>query len=60
MQEYKREKSSLETRLKDMSKATAHHNDHLRAIDAWYNQVSRLPVTPLREIEYISDSSKVD
>jgi hypothetical protein len=42
MQEYKREKMSLETKLKEMSKATAYHNDHLRVIDAWFNQVSIL------------------
>ncbi|KAF9884362.1 E3 ubiquitin-protein ligase bre1 [Aspergillus nanangensis] len=39
MQEYKREKVSLEARLKEMSKATSYHNDHLRVIDAWYNQL---------------------
>lgn len=40
MQEYKRDKASLETRLKDMSKAAVYHNDHLRVIDAWFRQVS--------------------
>ncbi|PLB33563.1 E3 ubiquitin-protein ligase BRE1 [Aspergillus candidus] len=39
MQEYKREKSSLEAKVKEMSKATAYHNDHLRIIDAWYQQM---------------------
>lgn len=39
MQEYKREKVSLETRLKEMLKTTTYHDDHLRVIDAWYNQV---------------------
>ncbi|KAI9934084.1 hypothetical protein ASPWEDRAFT_36084 [Aspergillus wentii DTO 134E9] len=39
MQEYKREKISLETKLKEMSKATTYHNDHLHIIDAWYNQL---------------------
>lgn len=39
MQEYKREKSSLETRLSQMSKAATFHNDHLRVIDAWFKQV---------------------
>ena len=41
MQEYKREKVSLEGKLKEMSKATAYYNDHLRIIDTWYKQVSR-------------------
>lgn len=40
MQEYKREKAGLESRLDRMSKAAAHHDNHLRAIDAWFRQVS--------------------
>lgn len=40
MQEYKREKSSLESRLSQMSKAATFHNDHLRIIDLWFKQVS--------------------
>ncbi|KAJ5180263.1 hypothetical protein N7492_003473 [Penicillium capsulatum] len=39
MHEYKRDKQSLESRLNQMSKATAHHNDHLRVIDSWFNQL---------------------
>jgi len=39
MQEYKREKVSLETKVKELSKAATYYNDHLRVIDAWYNQV---------------------
>jgi hypothetical protein len=46
MQEYKREKTSLEAKLKEMSKATAYHDDHLRIIDAWFNQVSILAHLP--------------
>lgn len=40
MYEYRREKSTLESRLNQMSKNAAHHNDHLRVIDVWFNQVS--------------------
>ncbi|OGE51280.1 hypothetical protein PENARI_c014G09544 [Penicillium arizonense] len=39
MQEYKREKSSLESRLSQMSKAATFHNDHLRVIDSWFKQL---------------------
>ncbi|KAJ5753688.1 uncharacterized protein N7511_007841 [Penicillium nucicola] len=39
MQEYKREKSSLESRLSKMSKAATFHNDHLRVIDSWFKQL---------------------
>ncbi|KAG0160518.1 hypothetical protein PDIDSM_8048 [Penicillium digitatum] len=39
MQEYKREKSSLESRLSQMSKAATFHNDHLRIIDLWFKQL---------------------
>ena len=42
MQEYKREKTSLETKLKETSKGANYYNDHLRIIDAWYNQVGGL------------------
>ncbi|KAJ5441480.1 E3 ubiquitin ligase BRE1 [Penicillium cf. griseofulvum] len=39
MQEYKREKSSLESRLGQMSKTATFHNDHLRVIDSWFKQL---------------------
>ena len=39
MQEYKREKSTLEARLNDLMKKAANHDDHLRAVDAWFTQV---------------------
>ncbi|KAL4818259.1 BRE1 E3 ubiquitin ligase-domain-containing protein [Aspergillus spinulosporus] len=39
MQEYKRDKVSLEAKLKESAKATAYHGDHLRVIDAWYSQL---------------------
>ncbi|KAJ9642173.1 E3 ubiquitin-protein ligase bre1 [Knufia peltigerae] len=39
MQEYKREKSTLESQLKEMRKKTRHHDDHLRIIDSWFQQV---------------------
>ena len=46
MQEYKREKTSFETQLIDLRKRSAYHDDHLRAIDAWFDQVRDAP-TPL-------------
>ncbi|KAL1959349.1 hypothetical protein VTO42DRAFT_2152 [Malbranchea cinnamomea] len=39
MQEYKREKTTLEARVKELSKAAAYHDDHLRTIDAWFKQL---------------------
>ena len=39
MQEYKRDRNTVETQLKDMTKRTAYHDDHLRVIDAWFSQV---------------------
>jgi len=39
MYEYKREKQTLESRLNQMSKAATYYNDHLRIIDAWFNQL---------------------
>ncbi|KAI1981490.1 E3 ubiquitin-protein ligase bre1 [Ophidiomyces ophidiicola] len=39
MQEYKREKATLETRLKELTKSAAYHDDHLRIIDTWLKQL---------------------
>jgi len=39
MLEYKREKSTLETQLKDMRKKARYHDDHLRIIDSWFQQL---------------------
>ncbi len=39
MQEYKREKSTLETQMKEMRKKARYHDDHLRVIDSWFQQV---------------------
>ena len=39
MQEYKREKNAVETRLSEIVKKAEDHDDHLRAVDAWLNQV---------------------
>ncbi|THC89042.1 hypothetical protein EYZ11_011513 [Aspergillus tanneri] len=56
MQEYKREKVSLESKLKEMSKATAYHNEHLRVIDSWYNQL----IDEIKILMGTSDRSKDD
>lgn len=39
MQEYKREKLTLESKVKELTKAATYHEDHLRVIDAWFKQV---------------------
>ncbi|KKA23278.1 Histone ubiquitinationc protein (Bre1) [Rasamsonia emersonii CBS 393.64] len=39
MQEFKREKLTLESKLKEMTKAATYHNDHLRIIDIWFKQL---------------------
>lgn len=39
MQEYKREKSILESQLRDVQKKSTDHDDHLRVVDAWWSQV---------------------
>ncbi|KAJ5166386.1 uncharacterized protein N7482_005167 [Penicillium canariense] len=39
LQEFKREKAGLESRVNQMSKAAAYHDSHLRAIDAWFSQL---------------------
>ena len=47
MHEYKREKMTLETRLNDLTMRATYHDDHLRAIDAWFEQVRLLQ--PLKQ-----------
>lgn len=42
MQEFKREKQSLESRVSQMSKAATYHDEHLRVIDMWFKQVGQL------------------
>ena len=41
MQEYKRERSNLESRLNEMTKNATYHDEHLMVIDAWFSEVSR-------------------
>ncbi|KAL3480682.1 BRE1 E3 ubiquitin ligase-domain-containing protein [Aspergillus californicus] len=53
MQEYKRDKVSLEAKLKETSKVTTYHNDHLRIIDTWYMQL-------IDEIKVLIGSSNED
>ncbi|KAI1337804.1 E3 ubiquitin-protein ligase BRE1 [Xylariaceae sp. FL0016] len=50
MQEYKREKATLEVRLDDLTKRSTHHDDHLRVVDAWWLQL-------LQEVEVLASSS---
>ncbi|KAJ9401537.1 hypothetical protein DTO282F9_1734 [Paecilomyces variotii] len=39
MQEYKRDKVTLEAKVKELSKAITYQDDHLRIIDAWFKQL---------------------
>jgi E3 ubiquitin-protein ligase BRE1 len=39
MQEYKREKHTLESQLKETLKQSRYHNDHITAIDSWFRQL---------------------
>lgn len=40
MLEYKREKINLESRVQELEKNSADHDDHIRVVDAWVLQVS--------------------
>ena len=51
MQELKREKITLEGQLNASIKRATHHDDHLRTIDAWFDQVSTTSVFRLRQIQ---------
>ncbi|CAO2649366.1 Nn.00g067510.m01.CDS01 [Neocucurbitaria sp. VM-36] len=39
MREFKREKVTLESQLTELEKRSQHHDDHLRIIDAWFDQL---------------------
>ncbi|RPB16012.1 hypothetical protein P167DRAFT_345183 [Morchella conica CCBAS932] len=39
MMEYKRERNMLETRVEELEKKSTYHDDHLRVIDAWWDQL---------------------
>ena len=40
MQEYKRERNNLESRINEMAKQSKYHDEHLMIIDAWFSEVS--------------------
>ena len=40
MREYKREKNTFETQLTELETRSKYHDDHLRTLDAWFDQVS--------------------
>jgi E3 ubiquitin-protein ligase BRE1 len=40
MREYKREKATVESQLSELEGRSKYHDDHLRTIDAWFDQVS--------------------
>ncbi|KAF1940922.1 E3 ubiquitin-protein ligase-like protein bre1 [Clathrospora elynae] len=39
MREFKREKTTVEGQLHDLEDRAKHHDDHLRTIDAWFDQL---------------------
>jgi E3 ubiquitin-protein ligase BRE1 len=45
MLEYKREKTTLETRLEELDKRSTYHDNHIRIMDAWWLQVSQKSTT---------------
>lgn len=40
MREYKREKNAVESQLNELETRSKHHDDHLRALNTWFDQVS--------------------
>ncbi|EPS39329.1 hypothetical protein H072_6944 [Dactylellina haptotyla CBS 200.50] len=53
MKAYKREKELTETRLEDLQKRCTYHDDHIRVIDAWLDQL-------LDEVRVLTDSDLVE
>ncbi|KAJ4511600.1 E3 ubiquitin-protein ligase bre1 [Exophiala dermatitidis] len=56
MQEYRREKNTLESQLKEMRQQARYHDDHLRIIDAWFQQV----IDEVKIIAKAEDDDDVD
>ncbi|KAJ4145036.1 hypothetical protein LMH87_003898 [Akanthomyces muscarius] len=50
MQEYSRRAATAESRLEEVHKRAVHHDDHIRIIDAWWQQI-------LDEVELLADAS---
>ncbi|KAJ6789555.1 hypothetical protein PWT90_10783 [Aphanocladium album] len=50
MQEYSRKAATAESRLEEVHKRSVHHDDHIRIIDGWWQQV-------LDEVELLADAS---
>jgi E3 ubiquitin-protein ligase BRE1 len=44
MREYKREKTTVETQLNELERSSKYHDDHLRTIDTWFDQVSAVHI----------------
>ncbi|KAJ9137295.1 E3 ubiquitin protein ligase [Pleurostoma richardsiae] len=59
MQEYKREKNTVEARLEEISRRCEHYEDHLRVLDAWWLQLIQ-EVELLVEGTVISQSDSKD
>ncbi|KAI9817298.1 MAG: E3 ubiquitin-protein ligase bre1 [Thelocarpon impressellum] len=39
MREYKRERNTMEAQISDLTKQATYHDEHIRAYDAWWNQL---------------------
>ncbi|KAI9683104.1 MAG: hypothetical protein M1829_005895 [Trizodia sp. TS-e1964] len=50
MQEYKRDRNTLEDRLNEITERSKFHDDHLRVIDAWWKQM-------LQELKVLAQDS---
>ena len=46
MREYKREKATLEAQLNEVETRSKYHDEELRTIDAWFDQVSTPHIHP--------------
>lgn len=53
MQEYKRERNTLEGQINSLAESARYHDDHLRTIDAWFAQVSEFFQVTIALITYV-------
>jgi E3 ubiquitin-protein ligase BRE1 len=60
MQEYKREKQTLEEQVKQAQKKALYHNDHLRIIDVWFQEmIDEVKVMAGRTPSNVNDISTI-
>ncbi|KAH3952904.1 E3 ubiquitin protein ligase [Parastagonospora nodorum] len=61
MREYKREKTTVEAQLNELERSSKYHDDHLRTMDAWFDQlVDEIKLLSGEKLETLSADSSAN